>query len=241
MLKIIKKITIFSSLTFLTACGGGGGGGATAPVSSVKSFNIQAAYTAFIQQSGNFNFSLTGIVNNIPVTGSGTVRAGSLLPSTFEGNSAFSKSYTVTGSLNGNGNTTSLASSSTDYFMQPAGSEEYVFVGTQDSQFLKAMGMSPFPIAGKVNTSGSWYSGNNYYDSYKTINSGTTSAEYSITPDTADSVIFTTVETYKRSGSNSIITTMNYRVTSANEMSLISSSVYMNMHNDNQQLTLTYR
>ena len=154
----IKLLFVTVSIALITACGGGGSGGSsTGPVASTSTFPLLTVLANTLQASSN-TFSISGTVNGVAVTGSGTGTYGALSPGIFEGSPAQQRTTTVTGSIVVNGQTIPLNSSSISWYnsnyspLGSSGGEDYAVV----------VGSAVIPATVRVNDTGTSYTNNRY-------------------------------------------------------------------------------
>jgi hypothetical protein len=208
MKNTIKLILATASVALLTACGGGGGGdgGTPAPVASADTFPLTTVYANTLQSSSN-TYSISGVVNGVAVTGSGTVTRGALSSGTFEGSSAQQRTTTSTGSIVANGQTIPLNTSSIGWFdsnylpLGSSGGEEYVVV----------VGSAVIPATVRVSDTATVYTANRYSDSSKTVLLGTDTVSYVVEADTATTALLTLIST-ERDTSNTLTSTSAQQV-----------------------------
>lgn len=233
MLKIIKTVGALSVLALLTACGGGGDGGAAAVVASTESFPLRTVYTNTLTSSSSSNYTLSGTVNGVAVTGSGTVTYGNLSGGTFEGAAALQRTTTGTGSFVANGTTFPLNSSSTDWV-----DSNYVPKGESGGDdYVVITGTPTIPTTVRVNDTGPLYTANRYADSTKAVLRGTSTATYVVEADTASTALVTLIIEEKN---NSNITTstssVQLRITPAGAFTRVKET-YLE---DSSTLTITF-
>jgi len=79
--------------------GDGGGGGTDSKVASTLAFPFRTSYLNQIANSSSSSFSLSGTLNGVSVTGSGTTVSGRLSTGTFEGVTALTRISTLSMTL----------------------------------------------------------------------------------------------------------------------------------------------
>jgi hypothetical protein len=233
MLKAIKTVAVIGTLALMTACGGGGGGGAAAPVASTEAFPFTTAIANFVTTSSSNNYSITGTVNGVAVTGSGTVTFGNVSSGTFEGAAAQQRTTTATGSITVSGTTVPLNSSSVDWFdsnnvpLGESGGDDYIVV----------TGTPTIPATVRVNDTGSLYTANRYADSTKAALRGTLTVTYVVTADTATTVYVTLIREEKNTFNASTSTgSAKIRMNTAGAITRINETLV----EDNSAITITY-
>ena len=206
MKNTIKLLIATASVALLAACGGGGGGGSTGPVASTSTFPLLTVLANTLQASSN-TYSISGTVNGVAVTGSGTATRGALSSGTFEGSSAQQRTTTATGSIVANGQTIPLNSSSIDWYnsnyspLGSSGGEDYVVV----------VGSAVIPATVRVNDTATVYTANRYSNSSKTVLRGTETVSYVVEADTATTALLTLILT-ERNTSNTVTSTSTQQV-----------------------------
>ena len=173
MLRKTKLVVAAVVAALLMACGGGGGGGSTGPVASTATFPLLTVLANTLQASSN-TYSISGTINGVAITGSGTATRGALSSGTFEGSSAQQRTTTATGSVVANGQTIPLNSSSIDWYnsnyspLGSSGGEDYVVV----------VGTAVIPATVRVSDTATVYTANRYSNSSKTLLRGTETVSY---------------------------------------------------------------
>jgi hypothetical protein len=202
-------------LALITACGGGGGGGggeAAAPVASTDTFPLMTVYINTLTTSSSNNFTISGIVSGVAVTGSGTATFGNLSAGTFEGVAAQQRTTTATGSIVVNGTTLPLNSSSifwVDSNYVPKG-------GSGGTDYIVVTGTPTIPTAARVNDTGTLYTANRYSDSTKSVLRGTETVTYVLEADTATTALLKTINIEKNNSNTTTSTSSaQYRITPA--------------------------
>lgn len=207
MKNTIKLLIATASVALLAACGGGGGGGGTpAPVASTSTFPLLTVLANTLQAASN-TYSISGTVNGVAVTGSGTVTRGALSSGTFEGSAAQQRTTTATGSIVANGQTIPLNSSSIDWY-----NSNYSPVGSSGGEdYVVVVGSAVIPATVRVNDTATVYTANRYSNSSKTFLRGTETVSYVVEADTASTALLTLILTEK-STSNTVTSTSTQQV-----------------------------
>lgn len=220
-MKLFKYALAAASVALITACGGGGGGGSAAPVASTASFPLFTAYTNTLQATSN-TFTISGTVNGVAITGSGTTTRGALSAGTFEGSSALQRTTTATGSFSGNGQTIPLNSSGVDWY-----SSNYAPLGNSGgTDYVVVTGTASIPATVKVNDTGTLYTAKRYSNSAKTSLRGTETATYVVEADTETTALVTMILTEKDNSNNLTSTSsQQFRITTTGNFTRIKESV----------------
>ena len=233
MLKLITTIAAVGALALMTACGGGGGGGAAALVASTDTFPLMTVYTNTLTSSSSNNYTISGTVSGVAVTGSGTVTFGNLSAGTFEGAAAQQRTTTATGSIVVNGTTVPLNSSSTDWF-----DSNYVPKGESGgTDYVVVTGTPTIPTTVRVNDTGTLYTANRYADSTKSVLSGTSSVTYVVEADTASTALLKLIiEEKNNSNATTSTSSAQVRITPAGAFTRVKET-YLE---GSSTLTITY-
>ncbi len=207
-----------STLLFASGCGGGGGGSTT--VVSTDTFQLRTAYVNHLTATRSVPFTASGTIDGINVSGNGTVTEGALTSTTFELQGALQKVTAVTGTLNANGRTIPLSSSSTEFVdtnYNPLGSigEEYEVVSSSVT----------IPATARVNSTGVWYTATTYTTSAKLTPTGTSSVSFALEPDTASTALLKIISVDKNTlGSTTFTNTVTFRMTPSGTLTRISET-----------------
>ena len=236
MINKFKLLTATALFSLLSACGGGGGGdsgGAAAPVASTDSFPLMTAYTNSLTSSSSNNYTISGTVNAVAVTGSGTVTFGNLSAGTFEGVAAQQRTTTATGSVVANGVTIPLNSSSirwVDSNYVPKG-------GSGGTDYIVVTGTPTIPTAARVNDTGTFYTANRYSNSTKSVLRGTQTVTYVLEADTATTALLKTITTEKDNSNKTTSTaSAQLRITPTGTITRVKETLLEGTTN----LTITY-
>lgn len=206
----------------LTACGGGGGGGATAPaqVASTQTFQIKTAIVNNFNATSTKSFTVSGTLNGVSVTGTGTVTNGSISSTTFETISALQKVSTVSMSLTANGVTTPITTTSTSYV-----DTNYVPLGSLSTEYEVVTAPVTIPTTALVNDTGTAYTANRYTSISKATLLGTDTVTYVMLPDTASTALLKVIHTSKDTGGNiTLQSSATSRITPAGTITPISET-----------------
>lgn len=218
---LFKLLSVIVASTVLAACGGGGSGGSpSSVVASTEAFQLRTAYVNQLTDTRSAPFTVSGIFDDVNVTGSGTVTEGALTSTSFERQSALQKVTVITGSLNANGRTIPLSSSSIGYVdlnYNPLGSfgDEYEVVNSSVT----------IPVTARVNSTGVWYTSTLYATSAKSRVEGTATVSYVLEPDTATTALLKIIRIDKdTSGSTTFTNTATFRMTPSGTLTRISET-----------------
>ena len=235
MLKIFKFIITTASIALLVGCGGGGGGGNSAPVTSTQTFDLRAAYITLFTSPASNQFTISGTINGISVTGSGTATSGSVSAGNFEGLPSFQRTQIISGSLAGNGQNIPLTVTSTDWT-----DSNYVPLGSIGDDYEVVIGTVTIPTTARVNDTGTLFTATLYPDSRKQYSTGTVVASYVVEPETESTVKVKLVRTYRDTGSAiTDIATATFRIGTNNRFVRLNETLVSVA--DQTNLTVTYR
>jgi hypothetical protein len=226
----------------LVACGGGGGGDAAlvddpandAPskVTSAAIFQLRDAWNNYVKGTSSQRGTVSGTLNGVPVTGFVTNTSGNLVGSTFEGQAAYAKTFVSSGSLTGNGTTTPLNASGTEYYDM-----NYLPLGDDgESVYAIVQGVATIPETAKVNDAGLIYKSTNYTTSGKGLNDGSDRVSFVLEPDTETTAILKIITVRNSAWSDDFTSTRSYRITPSGTITAISESATY----DTGTLTITY-
>ncbi len=231
-MKSISSLIAVGALLALAGCGGGGGGSGT-PAASTDTYQLRTAYVNYLTDTRSAPFTVSGTVQGVNVTGSGSFTQGALTNTTFENQSALQKVSVVTGTLNANGQTGPLSSSSTTYV-----DSNYNPLGSSGTDYEVVSGSVTIPTTAKVNDTGVWYSSTLYATSAKTIRRGTASVSYVLEPDSASTALLKIIRVEKDTfGTTSSSSTISFRMTPAGSLTRLSESTLIP---GGTALTITY-
>lgn len=232
----IKLLLVTASVAMLTACGGGGGGGGTpAVIASTETFDLRAAYVAQFTTPASNQFTVSGKIEGISVTGSGTATTGSVTSGTFEGLSALQRSITVSATVSGNGETVPLTVTSTDWT-----DSNYAPLGSTGDEYEVVVGTPSIPASARVYDTGVLFTATTYPDNNKRFPTGTVTASYVIEPETASTAIVKLIRTYRNTFSTiTDISTATLRIDTTNRFVRLNETL---VSPDSQtNLAFTYR
>ncbi len=225
-----RLLALLFSAAFLAACGGGGGDSPPA-VASTRTFNLKAAYVNYLQTSTSRNFNISGSLNGVTATGSGSITKNALQPSTFQNIPALVMTLTTNGTVNVLGQSAPYGGINYYYFdtnYNPLGNAARAIGSAVDSSYSVVTSSIPLPTAAKVNDSGIWWNSINYPNSMKSYSTGTTTMSYSVSPDTDSSAILTLLSTLKGMSGATIATSEDkFRITTNNGVTQISGNAFL--------------
>jgi hypothetical protein len=232
-MRILKNVLMIFSAVALVACGGGGGGGDAVPFDTNSKFNLSAIVTSYAQMTGAKNVSISGAVNGVSVTGSGTVTLGTLQPITFEGSSALAKTTSASLTISANGQSIPISNSSRSIF-----STQFKPLGSIGEEYAVVTSYTEPPTAAKVNDTGTWMVSTRYSSSSKFSQRGTTTTTYSIIGESDSTAILTIIAVDRSTaGTFESSSSSKFRITTANSISPLSETYT----DSSQTLTLTYQ
>jgi hypothetical protein len=238
MKNTIKLLLVTASVALLAACGGGGGGG-DAQITP-PTLDLRTAWATYFQSNRSNNFTVSGSVNNINVTGNGTMIVGYATPasilaidpsSPFPGPSVNISNLSKTtlssnGTIAANGNQ-SLISSTVEYYVDANGAFKVIKDVDDDEQTI-VTAFTNFPAQTTSGSAGILYTGTVY--SRLGYTCGTETASYSVAAESNTALIVTV--TFSKNTTNRTIgqcetvtsTSQNkYRLTAAGGLSPVNS------------------
>lgn len=200
----------------------GGGSSNSVPILSTSSFNLLSAYISTIATPSTYNFTISGTVDSLAITGSGAEAIGSVSNGTFESRTALQRTTTITGSLQINGESYPLNSSEVSWT-----DLNYVPLGSVGEEYTVINGTASLPTAIRVGDTGSIYVANRYADSSKLTSLGTVTSTYVVEADTASTALVTLINTYKsNSNLTERISTSQFRINTQNSLTRVKTTGY---------------
>ena len=238
MYKSLKLLLAASAIATLAACGGGGDstGPAPGPVAApvTTTFPIKAAYTNLVRNSSSLQFSLSGSLSGISVSGGGTITRGTLVSSTFEGVPALRQIATLTGTVAAGANTAPLAaviSTFVDTNYNPLGS-------SADGNYAVISGTVNIPTTAVINDTGILYTANTFTASNKSVRTGTNAVSYALQPDTSTTGLLKVISVQKNvAGATTLTSTLTLRIDASGAITYLNESTAFS---NGDSLTLTY-
>ena len=201
---------IFGLVLGLAACGGGDGGSGTEPSTDV--YQLGNAWVGYVNESSTKPFTISGSIEGVGVTGSGTLTYGQLVSATFESRAALSKTMVATGTVSAMGQSAPYGASATSYY-----DSKYLPLGASSNVgYAVVSGTAVIPQTARVNDTGTVATTIVYADSSKATVVGTSTTTYALLPDTSATALLKIVETSKnQDGSMAGMAVSTYRMTPA--------------------------
>jgi hypothetical protein len=180
-------------------------------VPSSEVYQTRAAWVGTLTETGTRSFSVTGTINGVAVSGSGSATFGGLAGSSFEGRGALAKTTVLTGSILANGQAFPYGGTTISYV-----DSNYQPLGTVSDEYWVVVGTPTIPQTARVNDTGILYTYNRYGSSAKTPLRGTVTVSYALQPDTASTALLRIVLTERASDGAVLSTTIqSFRMTPA--------------------------
>lgn len=139
-----------------------------------------------LQRSQSLQADITGNVNGVPVSGTGTATTTGLSQGMFEGRSALAQTSMLDMQLVGNGEPVALTIGSTSYY--DAG---FNWLGSSGETHERANGPMTIPQSVRAGDGGLVVSATVFEDASRAVVTGTEYTTFAIEPDTAASAILT--------------------------------------------------
>lgn len=215
---VLKRLAaVCLSVLLIAGCGGGGDDG---PVASTETFDLKSAWANYVSSASSRPFSISGMVAGESVSGSGTITEGALLPATFEGLPALSKTTIASATITVAGQSIPLSTSSSTYV-----DSTYLPLGSSGERYSVVTGVPSIPSSARVNDTGLIYTEINYPNSAKAYSIGTTTLSFALEPDTASTALVKLVAVDKDTAGTTIATSVTtLRVTPTGGLTWISDS-----------------
>jgi hypothetical protein len=218
-MRIVKFLTLLTTLA-LVACGGGGGGGSTGPVTSTEAFQVKAAYVNYLNKTGSFPFTVSGTSSAINVTGNGTLTLSTPSNATFESAPVLQKNSAITITTITNGVSESDGWTTSTYV-----DSNYLPKGASGTEYAVVTSNIAIPVTGRVGDSGAWSTENRYANSTKTSLLGTTTTSYVLEADTATTALLKIISEEKNNSGRTTFTQIeSYRITPAGALTIVSAT-----------------
>jgi len=178
----------------LGACGGGDDntGSSTAISPQDVSVPLQVAVANEVTAGMSTNFAVTGTVDSVPVTGSGTLTDAPAVGATFNGGIALDTKETVTDTITESGMPPAQASTTTDIFRDPT---TFAVVGENRGGPVVDFPPYTIPASVKPGDGGVLAIGKEFSDSSMSNQTGTVQLSFGTAADTSDAVQVTFTET----------------------------------------------
>jgi len=239
MSRSIRHVLAVSLVSLFTACGSGGGGdGVAPPVATIDTYQLKTAWVNFFNDSSTLNFTVSGVISGVTISGSGAVTQSVPASATFENVAGLKKTEvttgTVTGTLNGVVVTQPINGSVTLYV-----DTNYLPLGETGEDFYSVVtGPVTIPPTVKIGDAGPLYKQTVYSSSAKTIPLGTVEVSYALKPDTmVGYALLDLIEVDKNaSGALMATSTLRFRMTPAGGLTRLSEVAVVGA----DTLTITY-
>jgi hypothetical protein len=170
-------------VSLFTACGGGGGDSVAPPVAAIDTYPLKTAWVNYFNDSSTLNFTVSGMVSGVTISGAGRLAQGIPSAGTFENVVGFQKTSVITGSLTGTLNgvvvTEPLAATSISYV-----DTNYLPLGETGDAYWVVTGPVTIPQTVKIGDAGPLFMETGYSSSAKTTPLGTAEVSYAVKPDT---------------------------------------------------------
>lgn len=236
----IRLVLATVAVALLTACGGGGGGGGGDAQIIPPTLDLRAAWATYFQSNGSNNFTVSGSINDVNVTGNGTMIVTYSMPasilsidpsSPFPGPSVTISNLSKTtlssnATIVANGNQ-ALISSTEEYYVDIDGAIKVIKNVDDDEQTI-VTAFTNFPAQATSGSVGILYTGTVY--SRLGYTCGTDTASYSVAAESNTTLIVTVTFSKNTKNQHSTqcetetSTTQNkYRLTAAGGLSPVNS------------------
>ena len=215
---IRRAIYAFAAIlvsSLLASCGGGG------PEVSKYTFDLQEAWANQFEQTGSVNFTLSGNILGIFVTGSGVLTRGPVAERSFESIAGFEKTTTIAGIITVNGITEPLDDWFTEYF-----TASYMPLGrVDDSSYQAVTSWAPPPFDAKVGDAGPMFTMESWDSASKLSYYGSVDISYAVAADSATSVLFKLINsTTDDLGYYTATSIITFRVTTTGALTIVSET-----------------
>lgn len=219
-----NKIAIMILVPLFTiACGGGSSSSSTTGVGAASTMTFPAASAiANISANGlSSYYTMTGSLDGVPETGSGTFTVSPAVSANFEGQLVLEQTETLSGIISGNASTLNYDKSrkiysTTNY--NPLGEET-------DSEYWVIQAHPSLPSLVKVGDTAVIGTYTRYTDSTKTNQLGSAKFSYAVERDTSSTAILNFItNTYSTSGLLQTSTQLRYRIDSNANVSWVSET-----------------
>lgn len=241
MSRSIRYVLAVGVVSLFTACGGGGGGDSVAPpVATIDTYQLKTAWVNYFNDSSTLNFTVSGVVSGVTITGSGKVTQSVPSSATFENVAGLKKtvvtSGSVTGTLNGAVVTMPLEGTSTIYM-----DASYLPLGEETGNaYWVVAGPVTIPLTVKIGDAGWLYKETAYSSSAKTTPLATIDVSYAVNPDTVvgpDALLKLVGVEKNTSGAVASVSTITFRMTAAGGITRLSEVSVIGA----DTLTVTYQ
>jgi hypothetical protein len=238
MSRSIRYALAVSLVSLFTACGGGGG--SVSPTTSTvqdpstfptlptlpapDTFALKTAWASIFTDSSTLNFTASGVISGVTISGSGKATQSVPSSATFESLAGLKKTVvttgTVTGTLNGTVVTLPLEGTSTIYV-----DTNYLPLGETGDYYWVVTPPVTIPPFVKIGDTGWLYKETVYSSSAKTTPLATIDVSYAVNADTVvgPDALLKLVGTEKNtSGAVASVTTITFRMTAAGGITRLS-------------------
>jgi hypothetical protein len=221
MKKIIQSAQALFLISSLAACGGGGSAPAgTSTVASTSTFSVDAAYKKNITTPRNLPWTISGVINGISVSGSGTVNETYVNSITFNGVIAQVRTAAFNGTLTAQGQSSPYVQTESAYY-----DSLFRIIGSSGTQGVSyaTTNLTALPTTAKVGDQGNLSSSTSYSNAAKTAIAGTASTTWAISADTATTALLKLTST-----STGATTVETLRITPAGDVTRLSLDANVN-------------
>jgi hypothetical protein len=221
----------------LGACGGGGGDSSTGSAAQQPlSVPLQTAVGNLVNNGITVNFNVTGNVGTTAVTGSGTLTDSKATAAMLNGASVLKTTETLSGTLTAN--TTAAFNSTRTIFRDPATFNE---VFEDDGNFVVAFPPFTSPTTVKAGDGGPLVTGTAFSDSTETVKIGTVKRSFSVTADTATTLLVTFTDSdFDNSNAKQSDNLTTFRIDTAGGIQFVSAKT-TNFNVNGQPGNLTFQ
>jgi hypothetical protein len=222
--RVLRTLAFCTATISLFACGGGGDSAAPA-VASTSAFSVADAYTDNLKAVRNLNWTMSGIVTGVGVSGSGTFTDSGLAVATFGGlSNAQRKTIGFNGSISAQGQSAPYSQSESIFY--DSAFRQIGYSGTQGVSYMSTT-LGTLPTAAKVGDTGTLLTTTGYLDQAKTALNGTVSnVTWALSADTADTALLKLTSTSNGSSTPTSVETL--RVTPSGTTSKVSIEANVN-------------
>jgi hypothetical protein len=239
MSRSIRYVLAVSLVSLFTACGGGGGGDSAAPpVAAIDTYQLKTAWVNYFNDSSTLNFTVSGVISGVTISGSGKVTQSVPSSATFENVAALMKTQvttgSVTGTLNGAVVTEPINGSVTIYV-----DTNYLPLGEAGDAYWVVTGPVTIPQTVKIGDAGPLYNETAYSSSAKTTPLATLEVSYAIKPDTMVGYALLNLIGVEKNTSGAVMgtSTLAFRMTPAGGLTRLSEVDVVGV----DTLTITYQ
>ncbi|MBP0623932.1 hypothetical protein [Cupriavidus consociatus] len=209
---------------FLAGCGGGGDDNdsneaASTPVQPLT-VPLSTAMAGLAANGLTANFSISGTVENVPVSGSGTLTATPFVATFLNNTSVLRTTETLSGTLVANGNSVPFSNTRTVF----RNTVTYAVMVIDEGDAFVVFADHTIPPTVKAGDSGPLASATIYSDSTRATKVGTLSESYSVATDTGNSLLLTLLDTVFDNGNARIAEDeTTFRIDTSGNISFVSS------------------